>query len=369
MTTGATQLSVCQRALADIGTRSTITSVNPPDGSQEAFYCSLYYANVRDHILRAANWNFAKETSALSLWKALPGTPENQTAATISGWSVTYPAPPWVYSYIYPSGCLRARALIGQPQQVPIAPPIFSGSTGTNPPISQRLPMARFEIASDSYDQLGQPLSLTWGLQSATVVSPGAGYQPGDYVSLNAGPAGVPGLLVIQAVSGGGAVTALFVEQPGTFTNQPTGTLSQLSTYRPSLGGPGPGAGLTVTTVSTLNTAPQTVILTNQEFALLEYTAANAPESVWDAMFEDTMVSALAARLAQSLTGDKALARDKITIANANIQNARGIDGNEGLTINDHIPDWIRVRGVGGALGYEAFFYPLGPLFPVAPLV
>ena len=274
MTVGATQLSVCQRALADIGTRSTVTSVTPPDGSQEAFYCSLYYANVRDHILRAANWNFCTRTNNLTMWKALPGTPENPNPATQSGWSVLYPAPPWVYSYEWPADCLRARSLIGQPQQVPIAPPIFSGSAGTNPPISQRLPMARFEVASDLFDQEGNPL-----------------------------------------------------------------------------------------------TPPQQVILTQQEFALLNYTFAAPPESIWDAMFEDTMVSALAARLAQSLTGDKALARDKITIANANIQNARGIDGNEGLTINDHIPDWIRIRGVGGALGYEMFFYPLGPLFPIAPLV
>ncbi len=49
--------------------------------------------------------------------------------------------------------------------------------------------------------------------------------------------------------------------------------------------------------------------------------------------------------------------------------NARAIDGNEGLTIIDHVPDWIRTRGAGGGLGYEMFFYPFGPLFPVAPLV
>jgi hypothetical protein len=368
MTFGATQLSVCQRALADIGTRSTVTSVAPPDGSQEAFYCNLYYNNVRDHILRAANWNFSKLTLQLALWKALPGTPENPTAATISGWSTSYPAPPWTYSYFYPGDCLRARALIGQPQQVPMAPPIFSGSAGTNPPISQRLPMARFEIATDTYDPIGQSLSGTYGIETVTIVSPGVGYQFGDYVTLAAGPAGMPASLFIQAAPGG-VVTAAIVSYPGTYTNAPTGTVSQASTFRPSLAGPGPGAGLTVNVGSTaLNNPAQTVVLTNQEFPLLEYTVATA-EATWDAMFEDTMVSALAARLAQVLTGDKALARDKITIANANIQNARGVDGNEGLTINDHMPDWIRVRGVGGALGYEAFFYPLGPLFPVAPLV
>jgi hypothetical protein len=364
MTTDATQLSVCQRALADIGTRSTITSVDPPDGSQEAFYCSLYYGNVRDHILRAANWNFCLRTFNLQLWKALPGTPENQTAATQSGWNVTYPAPPWTYSYVYPNDCLRARSLVGQPQQVPIAPPIFSGSSGTNPPMSQRLPMARFEIAADYFDRLGNQINQTQK-ESGGVrlpVSPGSGYVGGDFITL-AGGEGVPTVLIVLSVDSAGGVIGAESVTSGSYITTPTNPVGQLSTT-------GSGSGFTTNMTWVANTGGiQAVILTQQEFPVLNYTFANPPEALWDAMFEDTMVSALAARLCQALTGDKALARDKITIANANIQNARGVDGNEGLTINDHIPDWIRIRGVGGALGYEAFFYPLGPLFPVAPLV
>jgi hypothetical protein len=281
VTSGASPVLICQRALADIGTRSSIEGVdlqNFDNGlalyGTESAYCGLYYAGIKDHILRAANWNFAKRTAQLTLWKALPGTPENPTPATVSGWSPLYPAPPWVYSYVYPPDCLRARALIGQPQQVPIAPPIFSGSAGTNPPISQRLPMARFEIASDFVDANGAPLTI-----------------------------------------------------------------------------------------------PQIVVLTQQEFPLLEYTFEDPPEVIWDAMFEETMIAALAARLAQVLTGDKALANAKYTLANEHILNARTIDANEGLTVIDHMPDWLQVRGAGGGLGYEMFFYPLGPLFPIAPLI
>jgi hypothetical protein len=364
MTIGSTQLLVCQRALADIGTRSTITSVNPPDGSQEAFYCKLYYDGIRDHILRAANWSFAKTSTLLTLWKALPGTPENPTPATISGWSDAYPAPPWTYSYMDPGDCLRARAIIGQPQQVPISPPIFSGSQGTNPPISQRLPMARFEIANDYFDRLGQQVLFTYGIGPvSTIVNAGSGYHLGDRVVLSDnGGAGISGEIVISGVSAGGAVTSTQTELAGTYTNAPTDPLSQVSTS-------GVGTGLVVTMNYALNSAPQTVILTNQEFPILEYTTNSTYEPRWDAMFEEAVIAALAARLAQVLTGDKALANAKYSLANTHIINARAIDGNEGLTINDHIPDWIRVRGAGGGLGYEAFFYPLGPLFPVAPLV
>jgi hypothetical protein len=71
-------LDVAKLSLAEIGTRSTINSLDPlVDTSEEALYASMYYALVRDHALRAAHWNFAKHDANLVLWKALPGTPEN----------------------------------------------------------------------------------------------------------------------------------------------------------------------------------------------------------------------------------------------------------------------------------------------------
>jgi hypothetical protein len=221
--------------------------------------------------------------------------------------------------------------------------------------------MARFEVASDFFDQEGNNLSFTQGATVAVPAVHGNNYLAGDLITMSGGNAAAPTVLQVQAIDSGGGPIAVNIFNPGRYITPPSNPVSQASTT-------GGGIGFEATLTYALSTVQQ-VILTQQEFALLNYTFTNPPESIWDAMFEDTMVSALAARLAQALTGDKALARDKITIANANIQNARGVDGNEGLTINDHIPDWIRVRGVGGALGYEAFFYPLGPLFPVAPLV
>jgi hypothetical protein len=386
VTAGMSDILICQRALADIGTRSSIEGLDLANFDSalqqfgtEAAYCSLYYIGVRNHILRAANWNFAKRTMNLELWKALPGTPENQMQATQSGWSPSYPAPPWVYSYIYPSDCLRARALIGQPQQVPIAPPIFSGSTGTNPPISQRLPMARFEVSSDFYDSAGQQVSQTLGLTSVSLFDLGTGYRPGDIVRFTGGSFGIseffgaPLIVRVDAINDPnvgdvGAITTIY---PGTYHGAQVGLiLDQGSTS-------GNGSGFTVQIQgSALNPAPQTVILTNQEFAILEYTTSGEEinegidfEKTWDAMFEDAMVAAMAARLCQALTGDKALANAKYSMANEMILNARAIDGNEGLTIIDHVPDWLLVRGAGGGLGYEQFFYPMGPLFPIAPLI
>jgi hypothetical protein len=360
---------LCQRALADIGTRSSITSVFPGDGSNESALCGLYYDGLMLHLLRAANWNFATRSNLLTLWKALPGTPENQSAATVSGWSPAYPAPPWTYSYVYPADCVRMRKMIGQPQQVPIAPPIFSGSTGTNPPISQRLPMARFEIASDMNDANGVAILGLGTTVAPSIISGGSGYVLGEAVTLAGGTLSLgssyapqpaqPGVVGVTGIGTGGVVTAVQPVILGAYTVPPN-PANQASSS---------GAGTGLVLAPAWSPVAQQVVLTQQEFALAEYTFWNNPESIMDDLFAEAFISAMAGRLAQSLTGDKALARDKYTIANSLIVNARVADGNEGLTINDHIPDWIRTRGVGGGLGYETFLYPLGPLFPVAPLI
>jgi hypothetical protein len=227
--------------------------------------------------------------------------------------------------------------------------------------------MARFEVASDLLDNIGQQVGQTYGVTNVSITATGAGHRPGDIISLVGGAYfGVGTFVQVDATFNysAGNVSAVNVLFPGTYQSDPIGlTLLQAGTT-------GNGVSLSATvTASAPNQGAQTVLLTNQEFPVLEYTYEDVPEVVWDAMFEEAMIAALAARLAQALTGDKALARDKYNIANNIITNARVMDGNEGLTINDHVPDWIRTRGAGGGLGYEAFFYPLGPLFPVAPLV
>lgn len=88
------------------------------------------------------------------------------------------------------------------------------------------------------------------------------------------------------------------------------------------------------------------VIVTNQELAILCYIKRVIDPNVWDPNFQQALVSALAGRLVFALTGDKGLANLKITEANGYVQTARAIDGNEGLTINNITPDWIRTRGI-----------------------
>jgi hypothetical protein len=109
--------------------------------------------------------------------------------------------------------------------------------------------------------------------------------------------------------------------------------------------------------------ADQRVILTNQEFAILCYLKKVTDPDVMDENFVQAWVAALAGRLAYTLTGDKMLANDKIKEANNYINLARQVDGNEGLTINDVTPDYIRTRG----LAYPGWEYSPNIIFDWGP--
>jgi hypothetical protein len=76
-----------------------------------------------------------------------------------------------------------------------------------------------------------------------------------------------------------------------------------------------------------------------------------------DPLFQDAWIHILAARLTFQLSGDKALANQQIQLANNMIMEARKADGNEGITVNDVTPDFLRTRGG----------YGVGPNFEYSP--
>lgn len=111
--------------------------------------------------------------------------------------------------------------------------------------------------------------------------------------------------------------------------------------------------------------ADQRVILTNQEQAILAYIKRVADPNVWDDQFQQALVAALAGRLTIALTGDKGLAQLSLSQANQYITLARQTDGNEGLTVNDVTPDWIRTRGIS----YQAWEFSPNIMFDWGPML
>lgn len=108
------------------------------------------------------------------------------------------------------------------------------------------------------------------------------------------------------------------------------------------------------------------VLLTNQPQAILCYIKRVTNPNVWDPQFQQAFVALLSSRIVLGLSGDKQLANLKLNEANSFIQIARAGDGNEGLTVIDSTPDWIRVRGIVDVDQWNtpSMQFDWGPLFP-----
>src|SRR6185369_10567286 len=342
-------VDIVNRALQTIGTRTTVTAAELTNQTtNEAIQANLILENMRDDLLRMAPWDCALKTANLTYITSVPGTPENTSAAT-QLWTPGQPAPPWAYEYQYPVDCLRACYIIPANQTgfsggIPITTAVTGGASAfwQGPPV-------RFKVQVDEF----------FPVTAAAVVAGGSGYAVGDVITLPLGPTtsppiGAPVQLHVDSVGVGNAVATVSVVNVingsatplgGSYFAVQTGTIEQDTTT-----GSGTGASFTLTQSSTKGT--QRVILTNQEFATLGYVKQVTDPNVMDTLFQTAWVNLLASGLCMALRGDKTLANSLIQEVNLAIESARAVDGNEGLTINDVTPDWIRARGVAWDDGY-----------------
>lgn len=334
-------VDIVNRALQGLGTRTTVSASElANNSSNEAIQANQILTKLRDETLRMAPWDCAFNYKSLVYISSASGTPENTSPALLQ-WQKGLPAPPWAYEYQYPIDCLRACFIIPQFQsgftgQVPITTAVTGGSAAfwQGPPV-------RFKVAVDQF----------YPVTAAAVQAGGTGYAVGDLITLVSGdptlfPIGAPVTLQVTAVVAGVITTVAVVNQiqgeetpmGGSYFKPQTNPVAQGATT-----GAGTGATFNLTFGAQ---GDQRVILTNQEFALLGYVKQVTDPNVMDPLFIGAWSSILSARLVMALTGDKALANLKIGEANSYIIEARKADGNEGLTVNDVTPDWIRIRGI-----------------------
>lgn len=98
------------------------------------------------------------------------------------------------------------------------------------------------------------------------------------------------------------------------------------------------------------------VLLTNVSPALAIYTLDVTDPTMFDALFKNALVMALANKFVMPLSGNVKLKMSYAQLAQAAITEARAADANEAIPSTDHTPDWIVARGVGGGV-------PGGPSF------
>lgn len=339
-------VDICNRALQCFGTRTDVTTAELAAGStNEAKQFNLIAFNLRDDLLRLAPWDCALKTVNLAYITSVPGTPENTSPAT-SLWTPGQPPPPWSYEYQYPVDCLRAVSLIPANQTG------FSGSVPISPAIStatswwQGQPI-KYKVQTDQF----MPVT------AATVAAGGTGHAVGDIITLPLGPTtsppiGAPAQLVVLTAPGGIIGTVSVVNSiigsatplGGSYFAIQTNPIPQASTS---------GVGINATFNLTQGPADdQRVILTNQEFATLMYVKQITNPNVMDTLFQTAWIKLCGAAMQMALRGDKGVSNMLVEEVNKAIQSARAIDGNEGLTINDVTPDWIRTRGIAWSDGY-----------------
>jgi hypothetical protein len=86
----ASVIDICNLALAHIGDRANVTSIDPPEGSAQAEHCARFYPMARDVMLNMHPWSFATKRAVLA-----------DISATI------VPPAKWQYSYTAPGDFMK----------------------------------------------------------------------------------------------------------------------------------------------------------------------------------------------------------------------------------------------------------------------
>ena len=180
------QVTICNRALSVIGTRSSIASMT--EASPEAQACTLHFEASCRAMLRLAPWSFARATMQGALIAAAPGTPENPNgmaplplvpinAANPAG-SVPAQIVSWQYEYAWPPDCVRLRQVKypferppGSGTVIPLWPGVVNSSTfcpdssGMSP--ENRVP---YQIALDKDSSGNQIKVILSSIEGALIV-------------------------------------------------------------------------------------------------------------------------------------------------------------------------------------------------------
>ena len=106
----ASEVDICNLALAHIGDPAEITSIAPPDGSTQAALCKKFYPIARDECLSDRDWGFARRRILMS----------KLSATAPSGWS---------FWFTVPATFLVARSVVAEDYDTPTEYKVESHST------------------------------------------------------------------------------------------------------------------------------------------------------------------------------------------------------------------------------------------------
>ena len=126
----ASEVDISNMALGFLGDTATVSSINPPDGSAQAGYCSRMYPIARNSLLELHPWGFSVKRVSLALLSATPPST-------------------WVYAYAMPSDVVNILAVLDQYAQHDYSAGLeLNGTPGQVPPAAGAYTPQPFVIES-----------------------------------------------------------------------------------------------------------------------------------------------------------------------------------------------------------------------------
>lgn len=88
----ASEVDICNAALALLGDAATVASLSPPEGSAQASHCARFYPVARDSLLEMSTWSFSTTRVQLA--------------------QISYGFTSWAYAYEAPSDLINTIAVL-----------------------------------------------------------------------------------------------------------------------------------------------------------------------------------------------------------------------------------------------------------------
>ncbi len=105
----ATEIDICNLALAHLGDDATIASIKPPEGSAQAEQAARFYPIARNTLLEFHTWNFASKRTTLA--------------------TVNNTIDQWEYAYVAPADMITPLAILSPTAQNDYATRMSTGDT------------------------------------------------------------------------------------------------------------------------------------------------------------------------------------------------------------------------------------------------
>jgi hypothetical protein len=86
----ASEVDICNNALALLGDTATVVALVPPSGSIQAVHCARFYPIARDQLLEMHTWGFSTKRVTLAVLAETPPSP----------WAYVYQAPSDVLNFL-----------------------------------------------------------------------------------------------------------------------------------------------------------------------------------------------------------------------------------------------------------------------------